>query len=191
MAVVALVAGRFQPLEQVEPRSPSASIIESPAWPSASVMCSPFSVSVRVTRCATSLTLLGDQIADRGDVVGRGRDARRRWRCAPARPGRPACRAGWSSSRAGRGCALRCRYRRARARRLRCAPATSSSAARASARSTPSPMAATSRRIAWPTRDDRVARGRLPAATAASPLRPSTRRRCAGPARGAPCGRAR
>ncbi len=39
------------------PRSPSASIMLSPARPSASVMCSPFSASVRVTRCAASLTL--------------------------------------------------------------------------------------------------------------------------------------
>ncbi len=42
---------------KVEPRSVSVSIMESPTWPSASVMCSPFSVSERVTRCATSLTL--------------------------------------------------------------------------------------------------------------------------------------
>jgi hypothetical protein len=41
----------------VAPRSVSVSIMESPAWPSAIVMCSPFSVSERVTRCATSLTL--------------------------------------------------------------------------------------------------------------------------------------
>ena len=56
MAVVArsLVVSRRS--SKVEPRSLSASIMESPAWPSASVMCSPFSVSERVTRCATSLT---------------------------------------------------------------------------------------------------------------------------------------
>ena len=53
-----VVAGGFQPLEQRRAAlAASASIMESPAWPSASVMCSPFSVSERVTRCATSLTL--------------------------------------------------------------------------------------------------------------------------------------
>ena len=38
------------------PRSPSCSIMLSPAWPSARVMCSPFSASVMVMRRAASLT---------------------------------------------------------------------------------------------------------------------------------------
>ncbi len=44
--------------------------MKSPARPSASVMCSPFSVSACTIFCALSLTRCGDVVADRGDVVG-------------------------------------------------------------------------------------------------------------------------
>ena len=123
MAVVALSLVVSSRSSKVEPRSLSASIIESPAWPSASVMCSPFSVSVRVTRCATSLTLSDTrsptEVMSCGEVEMHAGDG-------------VAHLLGLVDQRlalvgqfaaAGRGCALRCRCRRARARTPRCAPA--------------------------------------------------------------------
>ena len=53
-AVVAPVDSRRS--RRSPPRSPSCSIMLSPAWPSARVMCSPFSASVMVMRRAASLT---------------------------------------------------------------------------------------------------------------------------------------
>ena len=67
-AVVAPVLSRRS--SRSPPRSPSCSIMVSPAWPSARVMCSPFSASVMGDAARRLVDLLGDELADLRNVVG-------------------------------------------------------------------------------------------------------------------------